>query len=148
MAEVIKYWPAPRPQTAAQFFYPWDVWTALDDNGHGDIWLTEQGVDFPLEATAYMFRSLLYNRCNRITAKRKRDAPLKLMRVKGTDKVKKVPVFKPMHVKIRVVSDTTVAFQFYDSEVPPTPPPPPTRSIPRRQPLHARVRTSEIQRVR
>lgn len=151
MAEVITYWPDPKGQPAAQFIYPWAMWTRLDENGHGDIWLCEQGVDFPAEMAPVRFRSVLYNRANRETVKRKKDAPQRLVRVPSTDggpdKVRKVLDFKPLRVKVVTVSLEQVAFQFFDSAELPPPPSPSAVAIPRRRQLHRVTNQRRLERV-
>lgn len=149
MAEVIESWPGTRPTPPATFEYPWDQWTALDGNGHGDIWLASRGVDFPARATVLNFRSTLYNRAARVSKMRKRDAPLKVMRVRGTNKVRRVPDFRPLRVKAQIVSDELLAFQFYDSEEPPPIPEPVTFAVPkkRRVRLHQPVTRRTYEKV-
>lgn len=123
MAEVIPYWPDSRQPRPARFQYPWEQWMALDENDRGDIWLAEMGVDFPADSSVWTFRSTLYDRAKKLTAQRRRDAPLVLMRVKGTDQVRRVPRYTRLRVKVRIVSLTQVAFQFYEGEqAPPMPP--------------------------
>lgn len=148
MAEVIESWPGSRPTPAATFEYPWDQWATLDENGHGDIWLAARGVDFPASSSSLNFRGILYNRASRVTKVRRRDAPVKVMRVRGTNKVRRVPDFSPLKVKVQVVSNELVAFQFYDS---PEPPPEPVTNqvvVPRkRRPLHKPVTRRTLERV-
>lgn len=150
MAEVIHTWPGPRQAAPAQFEYPWEQWATLDENGHGDIWLASRGVDFPARMTTAGFRTSLYSRAQRMTKQREKHAPLKLMRVKGTNKVRRVPDYRPIRIKVQVISDELIAFQFYDS---PEPPPIPTADevVPKkrrvRQPLHAPVVRRTYERV-
>lgn len=148
MAEVIDYWPESRRPAEKQFAYPWDQWMALDENGHGDIWLASLGVDWASTSNVANFRATIYTRTQSVNRRRKRDAPLKLMRVKGTNQVKRVPDFTQLRVKFTVVSDTQVAFQFYEGDEPPAVTQAPTRlAVPkRRPPLHAQIRS--MQRVK
>ncbi|QEQ93644.1 hypothetical protein SEA_ZUKO_66 [Streptomyces phage Zuko] len=151
MAEVIHTWPGARSPAPAQFEYPWEQWATLDENGHGDIWLATRGVDFPARMTAAGFRASLYSRAQRMSKMRKKNAPVRVMRVKGTDKVRRIPDYKPLRIKIQVVSDELVAFQFYDS---PEPPPTPTTDevVPTkrrvREPLHRPVVRRTYERVK
>lgn len=139
MAEVIDHWPGSRTAAPATFEYPWEQWADLDENGHGDIWLCSRGVDFPGRMTTAAFRTHLYNRANRMTKNRAKNAPLKVMRVRGTDKVRRVPDFKVLKVKIQVVSEELIAFQFYDSpEPPPANPAPATIVVPRKRRVNLR----------
>lgn len=149
MAEVIDTWPGPRVPAAAQFEYPWEQWALLDRNGHGDIWLASRGVDFPARMTTSNFRASLYSRAQRMTRTREKNAPLKVMRVRGTNKVRRVPDFKVLRVKVQVVSDELVAFQFYDSEEPPPTPMSPTEVMPkkRRVRLHQPVTRRTYEKV-
>lgn len=147
MAEVIDYWPASRRPAPQQFTYPWEQWTALDENGHGDIWLAQMGIDWADGSHVANFKNTVYTRVASMNKRRERDAPVRVMRVKGTDKVRRVPDYQPLRVKFRVVSDTQVAFQFYIGD---EPPPEPVRSkvaVPRRKPLHRRVPSSVLQKV-
>jgi len=152
MAEVIDHWPSSRKPAAQQFVYPWDQWATLDDQGVGDIWLATQGIDFPASMSPLRFRGALYNRCDRATNKRIKAAPMVLKRVTVrntrtgvvSEKVKKVPDYRILRVKAKVVSDEQVAFQFYDC--PESPPEPevtrvvvPQRRKPLRQPVTRRV---------
>lgn len=146
MAEVIKSWPLAKGVSSAQFVYPWAQWARLDENGHGDIWLAEQAVDFPADMVAANFRGVLYNRALRETNKRKKTAPMVLKPVKMrntrtgeiTEKVKRVQDFRPIRVKVVIVSAETIAFQFYDSEEPPPIPAATEVSVPRRRPIHTK----------
>lgn len=150
MAEVITHWPEPRETPAATFEYPWDRWARLDENGHGDIWLATRGIDFPATSTVARFRGILVNRAQRVTKMRERDAPLRVMRVKGTNKVRRVPDFSPLRVKTRTVSDEILAFQFYDSPEPPAEPEVVDVAVPdrrRRKPLHRHVTRRVLERV-
>jgi len=117
MAEVIDYWPQRRPQAEAQMVYPWEHWMKLDENGHGDIWLAELGIDFPSIHTPWRFRVTLQKRALAITHRRKKEATKALM-VKG-GKVSMEPVYEPVRVRVQIVSETQVAFQFYEGEEPP-----------------------------
>lgn len=153
MAEVINYWPGSRGGRPATFEYPWEQWATLDDNGHGDVWLASRGVDFPAHTTTVNFRSALYNRAQRVSKMRERDAPVRVMRVKGTNKVRRVPDYRPLRVKVQVVSEELVAFQFYDSPEPPmVPEEPEAQVVPKtrrvRQPLHAPVVRRTYERIR
>lgn len=150
MAEVLDYWPETRQAGEKRFRYPWDQWAALDENGHGDIWLAELGIDFPEDQHVLNFRNNLYTRAKSITRARKKKAPLVLKAVDG--KVQKVPDFTALHVSVKIVSDTQVAFQFFEGD----PPPIPKRNrvaVPTRMPnqrrksMHRRVTTSTIQKV-
>lgn len=154
MAEVITHWPGTRPTPPAQFEYPWEQWNTLDENGHGDIWLATKGVDFPSSSTVLNFRSILYNRASRATKMRERDAPLVPRRVTVRSKrtgetretIRRRPDFRPLKVKVQIVSEELVAFQFYDSaEMPPEPEVINTATT-RRRPLHKAVtrRTYEL----
>lgn len=153
MAEVIDHWPEVRKTAPAAFEYPWDQWGTLDENGHGDIWLAERGIDFPAGTQAQRFQAVLYNRAHRVTAKRKKSAPLVLKRVtvrnkrtgEISEKVKKVPSFKPFKVKVRIVSDDKIAFQFYDSPEPPPAPETLRVAVPRRKPIHKAVTRRTIE---
>jgi hypothetical protein len=80
---------------------------------------------------------------------RKRDAPLKVMRVRGTNKVRRVQDFRPLRVKAQIVSDELLAFQFYDSEEPPPIPEPVTFAVPkkRRVRLHQPVTRRTYEKV-
>lgn len=149
MAEVLDHWPELRKRRSASFNYPWDQWIDLDENGHGDIWLAEQGIDFPAHSSAVRFRQLLYDRSQVLTRKRKKEAPLvvKRFRVKSTgeEKVRRVPDFVSLHVKVKMVSDTRVAFQFYEGDEPPPEPEVKRVAIPRRKPI--RQRTAPVSRI-
>lgn len=151
MAEVITHWPGTRPTPAATFEYPWSQWGTLDSNGHGDIWLATKGIDFPATSSSLNFRGILYNRANRVTKIRKRDAPLvpKRVRIKSTGQevVRRRPDYRPLRVKVQIVSEDLVAFQFYDSAEPPPEPEFLATAVPRkRRPLHKPVtrRTYEL----
>lgn len=141
MAEVIQSWPSARCPAPAQFEYPWEQWATLDENGHGDIWLASRGVDFPARMTTSGFRSSLYSRAQRMSKAREKNAPVRVMRVKSTNKVRRVPDYRPLKIKIRVVSDELIAFQFYDSPEPPPEPMNPMDVVPtrRRVPIHKPV---------
>src|SRR3546814_20850216 len=52
MAEVLEFWPQKKPKAEARFSYPWAQWMALDEDGIGDIWLAEPGIDWPADANA------------------------------------------------------------------------------------------------
>ena len=117
MAEVIDYWPQRKPTQEAQMVYPWEHWTKLDQNGAGDIWLAELGIDFPATHTVMRFRVTLYKRAQVITKQRRAKATKALM-VSG-DSVSMQPVYKPMKVRVVIVSETQVAFQFYEGDEPP-----------------------------
>lgn len=153
MAEVLTHWPALRKAKPAVFKYPWDQWTDLDENGHGDIWLADQGIDFPESSSVIRFRASLYDRAQRVTRQRKKNAPTVLkpvtMRVKGTDelvtRMKRVHQYTVLKVKVKMVSDTQVAFQFYEGDEPPAEPEVIRVAIPRRRPL--RQRTSPVARL-
>lgn len=141
MAEVIEGWPGSRPTPPATFEYPWEQWATLDENGHGDIWLAARGVDFPASSSSLKFRGILYNRAQRVTKMRERDAPITLRRVtvrntrtgETREKVKRVPDFKPLRVRVQVVSEELVAFQFYDSPEPPPEPEAVSLTVPRKR---------------
>jgi len=120
MAEVIDYWPQRRPTAEAQMVYPWEHWTKTDENGHGDIWLAELGIDFPAIHTPWRFRTTLYKRAQVMTKQRKAKATKALM-VKG-GKVSMEPVYTKLSVRVQIVSETQVAFQFYEGEEPPETP--------------------------
>lgn len=155
MAEIINAWPPPKGVAAAQFVYPWRDWCNLDENGHGDIWLAEQGVDFPEDMVPANFRGVLYNRANRVTKIREKEAPLVPKRVTVRSKVtgqtretiRRVPDFSPMKVKVVIVSPEQVAFQFYDSPEPPPPPALVTAFPRRRKPLHQRRNRRVLEKV-
>lgn len=155
MAEVALHWPQPRQMDPPAFIYPWEQWASLDENGHGDIWLAQRGVDWPDNMPPVRFRSVLYNRATRETKKRERDAPLVVKRVtvrsrrtgEIREKVKRVPDFRPLRVKVVIASDEVIAFQFYDSPEPPPEPPMPAIVPKRRQPLHRAVNRRTIERV-
>lgn len=142
MAEVLDYWPGLRKRPPATFKYPWDQWMDLDENGHGDIWLAELGIDWPANSSGPRFRSILYNRAQRETNARKKNAPLVPKRVRVRSKatgeiretVRMVPDFRSMSVKVKMVSETQVAFQFYDSDEPPPEPSANKVAIPTRRP--------------
>lgn len=122
MAEVINNWPPQKPKRSydKQFRYPWDQWTAVDADGIGDIWLAEQGIDWPIDATAMRFRSNLATRAKAVTAQRKKKAKTVLKAVDG--RMRRVLDFKALRVKVVIVSDSQVAFQFYEGdEVPDEP---------------------------
>jgi hypothetical protein len=147
MAEVIDYWPSSRKPAPQQFTYPWAQWTALDDEGHGDIWLAQMGIDWAEGSHVANFKNTVYTRLASINKKREKNAPVRVMRVKGTDTVRRVSDYQPLRVKFRVVSDTQVAFQFYTGDE--APPEPTVRrvAVPRRKPIHQRVNTSALQKV-
>lgn len=147
VAEVLAHWPPARVRESAVFMYPWDQWMALDENGHGDIWLAAQGTDFPPEMTAQFFKDSLHGRVYRENAKRKKRAPEKMVRNPETGRMEKRLVYRTLRVKVRIVSRKAVAFQFYDSPTPPPEPPATKVAVPTRRPLHARVTVSEIRRV-
>jgi hypothetical protein len=122
MAEVIDHWPNGRKRQPQRFFYPWDQWMDVDENGHGDIWLATAGIDFPAESNASRFRSILYDRANNVNRQRRDRAPVRVMRIRGTDKVRRVLDYTPIKVKAKIVSDSQIAFQFYEGdEAPPEP---------------------------
>lgn len=149
MAEVMDFWPNTRKPPAQQFHYPWDQWMALDENGHGDIWLATLGIDWAPGSNVANFKNTLYTRAVSVNKRRQKKAPMRVMRVKGTDKVKRVPYFRALRVKTCIVSETQVAFQFYDSPEPPPPPPVTNKvAVPRRHNLHGRVVTTAVQRVK
>lgn len=154
MAEVIPSWPKPKPMGPAQFAYPWEHWANLDESGHGDIWLAQQGVDFPEDMVPVRFRAVLYNRATRETKKRERDAPMTLKRVtvrsrttgEIREKVKRVPDFLPLRVKAVIVSPELIAFQFYEGYE--SPPEPTEVAIPRRRkPIHQHRNRRVLERV-
>ena len=154
MAEIIGSWPAPKGVSTAQFVYPWSEWSHLDQDGLGDIWLAQQGIDFPDDMVAANFRAVLYNRANRETRKRERDAPQVLRPVKMRNtrtgeistKVKRVPDFLPIRVKVVIVAAETIAFQFYEGDTPP--PEPVVAAIPRRRkPIHQHRNRRVLERV-
>lgn len=151
MAEVLSYWPELRKKPPASFRYPWDQWMDLDENGHGDIWLAELGIDWPANSSGPRFRSILYNRATRETNQRKKNAPLvpKRVRIKSTgqETVRRIPDYKPMSVKVKMVSDTQVAFQFYDSDEPPPEPPIVKVAVPTRRPIRQRTVKTRVQKV-
>lgn len=146
MAEVITSWPKPKPTAPAQFVYPWEQWARLDENGVGDIWLAEQGVDFPEDMVPVRFRAVLYNRANRETNKREKNAPLIPKRVTLRNKrtgdtretVRRVPDFLPLRVKVVIVSPELIAFQFFQGyEAPPVPEAIEVAIPQRRRPIHS-----------
>lgn len=143
MAEVIDYWPETRQRGDKRFRYPWDRWMELDENGHGDIWLAELGIDFPEDSNVWHFRSALYTRSQAVTRSRKKKAPLVLMRSKTTGKVVRMPKFKPIRVSVRIVSETQVAFQFFDSAEPPPEPKTIKTAVPT---LHPQRRRSLVEK--
>src|SRR3546814_17292884 len=97
---------------------------ALDEDGIGDIWLAEQGIDWPADANAMRFRSNLTTRAKSVSNSRKNRARYVLKRVSTPDgeKVRKVLDFQPLRVKVRLVSEHQVAFQFYNGTEPPADP--------------------------
>jgi hypothetical protein len=117
VAEVIDYWPGRKPTSEAQMAYPWEHWARLDSKGHGDIWLAELGIDFPATHTTMRFRVTLQKRAIAITHKRKKEATKALMVKDG--KVSMEPVYKVVRVRVQIVSETQVAFQFYEGDTPP-----------------------------
>ena len=117
MAEVIDYWPQRRPTAETQMVYPWDHWMLMDKNGHGDIWLAELGIDFPSIHTPWRFRTTLQKRAMVVTNRRKKEARQALM-VKGKT-VTFQPDYVPVRVRVQIVSETQVAFQFYEGDTPP-----------------------------
>lgn len=142
MAEVINNWPPQKPKRAYdnQFRYPWGQWTAVDADGIGDIWLAEQGVDWPIDATAMRFRSNLATHAKAKTAQRKKKAPLVLKVVEGYKRPRRVPDYKTLRVKVVIVSDSQVAFQFYEGDEPPAEPMAGKVAVPlkpKRQNIHA-----------
>ena len=157
MAEVLTYWPELRKKRPAMFNYPWTQWMDLDENGHGDIWLAEQGIDWPAHHGADRFRMTLYDRAQNITRQRKKNAPMVVkpvtMRNKRTgelvQRVKRVEDYQILRVKVKMVSDTQVAFQFYEGEEPPPEPEVTKVAIPtpRRKPIRRRTATSRLQKV-
>lgn len=149
MAEVIDHWPGLRERGEKRFRYPWDQWIDLDEGGLGDIWLASLGIDFPEDSNVWHFRSTLYTRAQALTRQRKKRAPTKLMRVKGTNKVRRVPDYVSLRVKVKIVSDTQVAFQFYEGDEVPAEPEVTRVAVPvRRQPLRQRMPvTSPLQKV-
>ncbi len=74
MAEVLEFWPQQKAKSEPRFSYPWDQWMALDEDGIGDIWLAEQGIDWPADANAMRFRSNLATRAKSVSNSRKRKA--------------------------------------------------------------------------
>src|SRR3546814_13951172 len=98
---------------------------ALDEDGIGDIWLAEQGIDWPADANAMRFRSHLTTRAKSVSNSRKNRARYVLKRVYTPDgeKLRKVLDSQPLRVNVRIVSDHQVPFQFY---LGPDPPPAPT----------------------
>lgn len=127
MAEVLAYWPQRKSFTTHEYYYPWEQWAALDENGHGDIWLAVQGVDYPADMPPYNFRSILWSRVKSERKKRLANQKFELRRVRlkstGEETVRRVSNYRRFHLKIVIVSAESVAFQFYDS---PEPPPMPT----------------------
>ena len=117
MAEVIDYWPQRKPPQEIQMLYPWEHWTKTDENGAGDIWLAELGIDFPATHTTMRFRVTLQKRAIAMTHRRKKEATKRLM-VKG-GKVTMEPDYKVLRVRTVLVSETQVAFQFYEGDEPP-----------------------------
>src|SRR3546814_15013187 len=92
MAEVLEFWPQQKPKAEARFSYPWAQWMALDEDGIGDIWLAEQGIDWPADANAMRFRPQLTTRAKSVSNSRKNRARYVLKRVSTPDgaKVRKV----------------------------------------------------------
>lgn len=140
MAEVVEYWPERRATSMREYFYPWDQWTALDEKGHGDIWVAHQGIDYPSYMAPGAFRSILWSRLNSIRAKRKRDEKMVLKRVRlkstGEETMRRVSNYRHMRIKVVVVTEESVAFQFYDSKTePPEPPVPAKHTRTQRNPL-------------
>jgi hypothetical protein len=150
MAEVLTHWPELRKKRPAAFTYPWAQWIDLDENGHGDIWLAEQGIDFPETSSAVRFRAALYDRAQVLTRQRKKKAPLVVKRVRvkstGEEKVRRVPDFTTLKVKVKMISDSQVAFQFYEGDEPPPEPPVQRVAIPRRKPVHRAVTRRTIEK--
>lgn len=139
MAEVINNWPPQKPKRSydKQFRYPWEQWTAVDADGIGDIWLAEQGIDWPIDATAMRFRSNLTTRAKNITSQRKKKAKTVLKPVNG--KVQRVLDYVALRVKVVIVSDSQVAFQFYEGDELPDEPQAGRVAVPvvKRKNLHA-----------
>src|SRR3546814_21041366 len=90
MAEVLEFWPQQKPKAEARFSYPWAQWMALDEDGIGDIWLAEQGIDWPADANAMRFRSNLTTRAKSVSNSRKNRARYVLKRVSTTDGEKEI----------------------------------------------------------
>lgn len=142
MAEVIDHWPPLYLPPNREYFYPWDQWTALDENGHGDIWLATAGIDYPQMMSPQSFKSLLWTRSTRINRKRRAEAGTELRVVQaktGERTVQPVSTYRKMCLKTVIVSLESVAFQYYDSTEPPPDPNTSLVAIPtrkRRKPLH------------
>jgi hypothetical protein len=117
MAEVIDYWPDRKPTQEAQMVYPWEHWTKLDEKGAGDIWLAELGIDFPATHTVMRFRVTLYKRAQVVTKQRRAKAKKALV-VKGGS-VSMEPIYDQLKVRVVIVSETQVAFQFFEGDEPP-----------------------------
>lgn len=150
MAEVLSYWPELRKRNHDnKFSYPWAQWTDLDSNGHGDIWLADQGIDWPSHHRADRFRMTLYDRAQYVTRQRKKKAPMVPKRVRlkstGQETIRRVPDFTPLKVKVKMVSDTQIAFQFYEGDEPPPEPTAGKIAVPRRTPM--RRRTAPVSRL-
>lgn len=110
MAEVIRYWPrAKKPRAVKEMSYPWEDW--MD----GNIWLCQQGVDFPKGQHPINFRNTLYTRAS-LTSKARLEA------LQAKTKRPQSIRFLPTHVKVRIISDSQVAFQFYEGHEPPEEP--------------------------
>jgi len=138
MAEVLDYWPKSRKPAAQSMKYPWLQWMDMDDAGVGDIWLATLGIDWPETSNVANFRNILYTRAAQVNKRRQRDAPRALKAVDG--KVRKVSTAVKFNVKIRVVSDTQIAFQFYNGDEQPPEPRTVETAIPvRRKPRGART---------
>ncbi len=151
MAEVLDHWPQGRTMNAATFQYPWEIWATLDENGHGDIWLATAGIDFPAIHDASRFRATLYNRAQRVTKIREKNAPLvnKRVRIRQTGQVTVRPVrdFKVLRVTVKVVADNPVAFQFFDSPEPPPAPQAASPQVSRRKTIHKHVTRRQLVRA-
>lgn len=100
MAEVIRYWPKVRSKPPREMVYPWEDW--MD----GNIWLCEQGVDFPKGQHPINFRNTLYTKASLVSKARRLELESRTVRKRSIR-------FLPTHVKVRIISDEQVAFQFY-----------------------------------
>jgi hypothetical protein len=107
MARVVEAWPEKRVLPEPSYSYPWDNWT------DGSIWLADVGVDFPNHTSA--FKATLFNYAQRITKMRQRKIDERL-----AGKTVRRPIkAEALKVKVRIVSDTQLAFQFYNEHNPP-----------------------------
>lgn len=134
MAQTLPYWPEPRVKAHRQMIYPWEDWT------NGEIWLGEAGIDFPNSANVWQFRQILYQRAKALTNQRKKRV------AKITPKGRRL-VYEAVHVSVRIVSDTQVAWQFFEGDIPPDEPTA-KAVVPRSTPSHRAASEAKIKRFK